>query len=262
MIGIFNISCLGEAMMDIRLLDAAQKGNANTFRELLNTAHSSINVDPVQQKGCGCRQWYCYEQEAGTTQITRRSDAPLTDSSDVTSDASSTRSVTPEGDGVLHIAAGFGHKELTQAILEVHNRDLLLWLLQQGNNRGDRPLHRAVRSGKPCADLDKAQSIMEASVFITSVMRAKNLDGQTCLHEAVLLGHKDVVDYLVSKDTGLTKIVDKEGVSPLYLATTLRRHDMVAELIRFESTSYSGPKGKTALHAALWSKGNTNLSLT
>uniref|UniRef100_A0A0E0B0Z5 Ubiquitin-like protease family profile domain-containing protein n=1 Tax=Oryza glumipatula TaxID=40148 RepID=A0A0E0B0Z5_9ORYZ len=54
----------------------------------------------------------------------------------------------------------------------------------------------------------------------------------------------------------LVQIVDNEGTSPLYLATTLRRDSIVKVLTETASgmpraASYSGPAGKTALHAAV-----------
>uniref|UniRef100_A0A0D9XC61 Uncharacterized protein n=1 Tax=Leersia perrieri TaxID=77586 RepID=A0A0D9XC61_9ORYZ len=184
----------------------------------------------------------------------------------------SIRGVMAQGDGVLHIAAGFGHVELANAILERQDAVSLLLLLQ-GNNRGDRPLNCAVRSGRRCKEMaqlivDKAKQIgigEHQYSIVANLLRAKNLDGRTCLHEAVLLGDAQVVEYLVSQDVGLddlscqslVQIVDNEGVSPLYLATTLRRHDIVHELItRIPScdpgaASHSGPNGKTALHAAV-----------
>jgi hypothetical protein len=68
------------------------------------------------------------------------------------------------------------------------------------------------------------------------------------------------------RDSGyvLVNIDDNEGVSPLYLATTLRQLDIVQFLtqqqrcgdVLYPTASYAGPGSKTALHAAvLLSKG-------
>uniref|UniRef100_J3MW88 Uncharacterized protein n=1 Tax=Oryza brachyantha TaxID=4533 RepID=J3MW88_ORYBR len=182
--------------------------------------------------------------------------------------------VTADGSGVLHIAASFGDVKPVEAILTPQqNRGIAAALLRAKNNRGDRPLHQAASTGSRETTeriVEKAKEIMgESDANFVWFLRARNLDGQTCLHEAVRLGHKDVVEYLAQEDARLgverpsrevaqplVQSVDNEGISPLYLATTLLKEEIINALLlesvaSMISPSYSGPAGKTALHAAV-----------
>ena len=90
-------------------------------------------------------------------------------------------------------------------------------------------------------------------------LRARNLDGETAMHEAVRNGHLPILQGLMSRDRGLAAIVDENGVPPLYLAVASNRFDMVKVLIGepLNDVSYSGPDGQIALHAAVYvSRGN------
>lgn len=138
--------------------------------------------------------------------------------------------VASDGDGVLHIAARFGNVELVRDILE-NNKALAEALLLAVNNSGDTTLHCAAARGS-----DKIVTCFLGHMFkadtgevIAKLLRAQNLKGETCLHEAVRHGHVDIVRKLIAKDNegefgrrALVQIVDNEGISPLYLATTLR----------------------------------------
>ncbi|XP_044460061.1 uncharacterized protein [Triticum aestivum] len=166
--------------------------------------------------------------------------------------------VTPDGDGVLHIAVRFGNVELVDDIRNNHE-DLASVLLSAVNNRGDTPLHYAAFRGYDA--MVKILLSMMSDTGIAKFLRAQNLKGDTCLHEAVRYSNLDIVEMLISKDLSrptLVQIVNNEGISPLYLATTLRRVDIVRALTQrpYEQddkyvASSSGPAGKTALHAAV-----------
>uniref|UniRef100_A0A0E0EQG2 Ubiquitin-like protease family profile domain-containing protein n=1 Tax=Oryza meridionalis TaxID=40149 RepID=A0A0E0EQG2_9ORYZ len=282
----------GETMMNVELLEAARAGNANAFCELVIDPARSINHQPSRSASCSCLLFrstsigsYCLcfectssrnsdqENNPNKHSALTRSDAPSTVTRDTRDMLHAIQGVTVEGDGVLHIAASFGVLEPVQTVLEAQNGAFAAVLLQAENNKGDRPLHSAATTGSIVTVkfiVDKARRIMQESDTFVWFLRAKNLDGQTCLHEAVRHGHKDVVEYLVSKDADLgvpsrsrdvplplVQIVDNEGTSPLYLATTLRRDSIVKVLTEAapsgmpRAASYSGPAGKTALHAAV-----------
>lgn len=100
------------------------------------------------------------------------------------------------------------------------------------------------------------------------LLREKNGKGETCLHEAVRCGKRNAVERLVEEDVKVSRsdsnyvllhIDDKEGVSPLYLATTLRQLEIVRFLtqqqrcsdVLYPTASYAGPGSKTALHVAV-----------
>jgi ankyrin repeat protein len=107
-------------------------------------------------------------------------------------------------------------------------------------------------------------------VQFVEFLRSRNHRGETCLHEAVRMGHTKLVSLLVKVDAKvmstsivstptLVQIVDDEGTSPLYLATTLGHKDIVEALTtntsannnHYPAASSAGPAGKTALHAAV-----------
>jgi ankyrin repeat protein len=160
------------------------------------------------------------------------------------------RGVTAEGSTALHIAASCGYLELVEMVCA---QDISL--IKASNNKLDTPLICAARAGHR----DVADYLMGCAMDEQEDLRARNLDGETAMHEAVRNGHLPVLQGLMSRDSGLAAVVDENGVSPLYLAVASNRADMVKVLIGESSdgVSYSGPDGQTALHAAVYvSRGN------
>ncbi|KAJ1276918.1 hypothetical protein BS78_05G253400 [Paspalum vaginatum] len=110
---------------------------------------------------------------------------------------------------------------------------------------------------EPEAETAAAQGSMQFVEFL----RATNARGETCLHEAIRWGHISIVRLLIAVDEQLhdertiplVGKISKDGTSPLYLATTLRRNDIVKYLTKDykHRVSPDGPAGKTALHAAV-----------
>ncbi|RLM69001.1 hypothetical protein C2845_PM17G14080 [Panicum miliaceum] len=134
--------------------------------------------------------------------------------------------VTPEGDGLLHIAARLGHHNLVQPLF----------------------------------------NILVGQPWRADFWRLRNNNGETCLHEGNRHGHEVFVQQLIMKDEmllqqdgarrllALTQMEDDEGMSPLYLATSLQKLDIINILIdqgRLRTASYAGPQGRTAMHAAV-----------
>ncbi|XP_044329847.1 uncharacterized protein [Triticum aestivum] len=205
-------------------------------------------------------EYICYfnshwnpSREAPAT--SRAADSPLTSSEFL----SRCYRVTSDGDGVLHIAAWHGNVKLVVDIWKNHGA-LSRVLLSAVNNRGDTTLHYAAHRGHD--DMVKLLFGIMSDMGIAKFQRAQNLKGDTCLHEAVRHGHAKVVEILISEDENvqglespsLVQIVDNDGISPLYLATTLRRIDIVRALTQRPYkyvASFAGPAGKTALHAAI-----------
>lgn len=180
--------------------------------------------------------------------------------------------VTSDGDGVLHIAARFGNDKIVKEI-NTRDRTLAGVLLSAVNNRGDITLHCAAAGGSDVMVkffLEKMMPENRDPIIIAKFLRAQNIKGETCLHEAVRHEHVKIVEILLSEDKKivdlsiedlkgptLAQIVDNEGISPLYLATTLRRIKIVRGLTKspYDQDKYAascaGPAGKTALHAAV-----------
>lgn len=173
-------------------------------------------------------------------------------------DESLLKGVTAEGSSALHIAASHGYLEL---VVMICTQDISL--IEARNNQLDTPLICAARAGHAgvvrylilCAFAEQGDGYL--------VLGARNLDGETAMHEAIKNGHASVLRKLMSKDTSVAAVVDGRGVSPLYLAVVSARVDMVDILIGEFSdgvrspASYAGPDGQTALHAAVYvSEGN------
>lgn len=165
------------------------------------------------------------------------------------------KGVTAEGSSALHIAASCGYLELVKMVCAQDTS-----LIKARNNMLDTPLICAARAGH----VDVAEYLMECAIDEQEDLMARNLDGETAMHEAVRNGHFLILQGLMSRDSGLAAVVNENGVSPLYLAVASNRADMVKVLIGKSShgvtpatVSYSGPDGQTALHAAVYiSKGN------
>uniref|UniRef100_A0A0E0QPC2 Ubiquitin-like protease family profile domain-containing protein n=1 Tax=Oryza rufipogon TaxID=4529 RepID=A0A0E0QPC2_ORYRU len=207
----------GETMMNVELLEAARAGNANAFCELVIDPARSINHEPFRSASCSCLLFR--STSSGSYCLCF----------ECTSSRNSDQEKSPNK-----------HNALTRSDApSTFTRDTrdMLHAIQGVTVEGDGVLHIAASFG-----------VLEP----------------TCLHEAVRHGHEDVVKYLVSKDADLgdvplplVQIVDNEGTSPLYLATTLRRDSIVKVLTEAapsgmpRAASYSGPAGKTALHAAV-----------
>ena len=63
------------------------------------------------------------------------------------------------------------------------------------------------------------------------VIRAKNHEGGTCLHEACAFGHVSVVKFLLEKDPELPRIPRHDGATPFALACALGQLPIVSLLL-------------------------------
>ncbi|XP_038976224.1 ankyrin-1-like, partial [Phoenix dactylifera] len=171
--------------------------------------------------------------------------------------------VTLEGNTTLHIVASQGHLEIAK---EICRREISL--LAAPNTRLDTPLHCAARVGD-----DKMVSLIiqfarEGEIEKRRVLRARNMDEATALHEAAKYNHARVAKVLMDEDATLSSMLNDAGMSPLYLAIAIRSLNVAKVLLQSSSwknaspESYAGPNKNTALHAAvLLSPGNRALDL-
>ncbi|XP_076890334.1 protein ACCELERATED CELL DEATH 6-like [Bidens hawaiensis] len=132
---------------------------------------------------------------------------------------------------LLHIAAVFGHHELTKDIINGFPN-----LVKCKNFIGDTPLHVAARAGKP---------LVVESLIQKADLLAVNDDGNTPLHEAVIHNRKGVVELLLRQRQDLRDVVSKvneKGKSPLYLAVESRNARIVGNILNLfaAGTSQNG----------------------
>ncbi|KAE9455763.1 hypothetical protein C3L33_12336, partial [Rhododendron williamsianum] len=164
----------------------------------------------------------------------------------------------------LHVAAQFGRSQCVAAILEVCPS-----LLCQVNIRRETPLHMAAREGYPeivealIESAKKMEQELESGLGgeAKEMLRATNVDGDTALHMAVRNCHfkkeKDkyleVVRLLTGEDPEFEHPANNAEETPLYLAAEqgVPGVDVLATILETcRSPTYSGPGGRTALHAA------------
>ncbi|CAN6168266.1 unnamed protein product [Urochloa humidicola] len=163
--------------------------------------------------------------------------------------------VTCNRNTALHLAASLGHAEVAALLCKKAPA-----LVAKRNQSLDTPLHCAAKGGHREV-VDCLLSAMRAGgEEAVAALRARNRLGATALYEAVRHGRADVVDLLMTKAPELSALTTEDGSSPLYLAASIDSPQMVRSLLRpsLDGTpspaSYSGPDGRTALHAAAFAK--------
>ncbi|XP_042406391.1 protein ACCELERATED CELL DEATH 6-like [Zingiber officinale] len=168
--------------------------------------------------------------------------------------------VTVDGNSALHIAAKHGRMEFAMCICAKEPS-----LLTLPNKIGDTPLHLASASGhlrivnlfihehrllrqhRPLSS-----GGVEEDVDVAWMATTANRIGNTALHAATIGGHLSVVNLLLSEAPQLATMTNRAGVSALYMAAE-RGLIGIARRILMESpaVSHEGPRGQTALHAAV-----------
>jgi Ankyrin repeats (3 copies) len=136
---------------------------------------------------------------------------------------------------------------------EVYNKRRSL--LMARNKLMETPLHCAVKAGNyKMVSRMLSFAEREHQTGEETLLKEKNIHGETALHEAVRIGHRDIVNKLIIIEPSLMGTVDAYGVSPLYLATmSMNALDIIRMFTRElpSMVSCAGPKGQTALHAAV-----------
>ncbi|CAL4996827.1 unnamed protein product [Urochloa decumbens] len=166
-----------------------------------------------------------------------------------------------EEDSALHVVAAAGDTEQYVKCAEMIYGEAT-HLLDATNKNGDTPLHRAATAG----NLNMVSRLMALAEnkhggrSMKSLLSKTNKAGEAVLHCAIRGGNIDVINKLLSKDPELGR-VPNEDTSPLFLAISLRRLDIAAELFQLCSAlSYSGPGGQNIVHIAVFQdKGPTSL---
>ena len=159
--------------------------------------------------------------------------------------------VTSNGNTALHLVASRGHAELAALVCEKEPS-----LVAARNRSLDTALHCAAKAGHREVVACLLSAMRAGGEEAAVALRARNCLGATALYEAVRYRHVGLVDLLMSKAPELSALTTEDGSSPLYLAAAIQSLEMVKAIVRpsldgtTSPASYSGPEGRTALHAA------------
>ncbi|WVZ66157.1 hypothetical protein U9M48_015423 [Paspalum notatum var. saurae] len=154
--------------------------------------------------------------------------------------------VTSNGNTALHIVASRGDAELVRVVCEMAPS-----LVATRNRSLDTPLHCAAKSGHRDVVARLLPKMLAGGEDEKVALQARNCLGATALYEAVRHRCLEVVELLMREAPELSVLTTEDGVSPLYLAATINSLRMVRAILRPSSpAAYSGPEGRTALHAA------------
>ncbi|KAM6542223.1 hypothetical protein CsatB_006670 [Cannabis sativa] len=172
--------------------------------------------------------------------------------------------LTPEKNTIAHvniIASKNGTPSFLEGVLE-----LCPPLLARTNVRGETPLLMAARYGHDLiveflinrsklleqSDLEKATLGVDKE-FGKYMMRRRNKELDTALHEAVRFNHLKVVRILTKQDPHFTYLGNEADETPLYMAVEAEYLDLVDEILNNCSSlaTNGGPFGRNVLHAAV-----------
>ncbi|XWS30053.1 hypothetical protein CRYUN_Cryun24cG0085100 [Craigia yunnanensis] len=144
-------------------------------------------------------------------------------------------------------------------------------LLLQANAQGEIPLHIEARHGHcptvklllESAELAHQSDLEKGVKAAKEMLRVRdNKEGNTPLHNAARYGHLEVVRALIEEDPDFVYPANKNGETPLYMAARRGYPHLVAEmLINCKSVAHAGPKGTTALHAAVMANDRVRIIL-
>ncbi|KAM6567685.1 hypothetical protein CsatA_026813 [Cannabis sativa] len=170
-----------------------------------------------------------------------------------------TQLVTRGKNTVLHL--NIISEKTTDKIFAREILEMCPALLMQGDAREETPLLMAARYGRVFMVKFLIEQCENNQVMKLQMLRMKNIEKDTALHEAVRFGHDEVVRILTGEDPGFRYSANEAGETPLYLA--IQRSywclKLVDELLKNWSTLDTGvPNGGTLLHAAV-KTGNQDL---
>ena len=142
---------------------------------------------------------------------------------------------------ILHMACGYGHKDLTKVILEQVNddTDLLTDLVLSKDNGGNTALHTA----NIFYHIDVINILFGCikghPIVVEKLIRCHNNAEMNTLHLACIQGFHDIVEvlfkYMDSNKhmvTEMAKLGDKDNRTPLYLACQYGHENVVEFLLR------------------------------
>ncbi|KAL4632302.1 hypothetical protein ACB092_04G039900 [Castanea dentata] len=143
-----------------------------------------------------------------------------------------------KGETPLHIAARYGHA----AIVEV--------LIEHAKGR-----QQDLQSAAKVAIESASQPDLESGVnnkAVKEMLKMKNEENETAMHEAVRNNHLEVVKLLVKNGKDISYSANDAGETPLYMAVERNYRQVVFHILEnCTSLTHDGPLGGTTLHAAV-----------
>ena len=185
--------------------------------------------------------------------------------------------LTPNGNTVLHIHLTTlieGSESSTVFVKEILR--ICPSLLSKANVKGETPLHIAARYGHTAIvevliehakrreqDLESEVKVpiesalqpeLESGVdkAVKKMLKTKNKENETAMHEAVRNNHLEAVKLLVKNGTDISYSANFAGETPLYMAVERNYREVVLHILEnCKSLTHDGPLGGTTLHAAV-----------
>ncbi|KAF4368556.1 hypothetical protein F8388_018680 [Cannabis sativa] len=172
-----------------------------------------------------------------------------------------TKVITRRKNTVLHLNIIYGKTTDDEISFAIEILDMCPALLMQGDAREETPLLMAARYGRLSMVKFLIEKCENDQVMKSEMMRMKNIEKDTALHEAVRFGHHEVVSILTREDPDFSYSANEAGETPLYLA--IQRSycwpKLVDEILGNCSSLDTGvPNGRSVLHAAIQT-GNEDL---
>ena len=158
--------------------------------------------------------------------------------------------LTAGGNSVLHVAEKSGNVHIMEKVLD--------WqppFLYMTNSKGNTALHITASLGHSDATKLLITFAKDQEIGMKmELLRKKNLEQNTALHEAIRYDHYNIVELLIQEDPWLTLITNNAGESPLFLAVDRRFYKIALHIIDMPGDhlpSYKGRESKNVLHAAV-----------
>ncbi|XP_059663150.1 protein ACCELERATED CELL DEATH 6-like isoform X2 [Cornus florida] len=153
------------------------------------------------------------------------------------------------GNTSLHVAASLGHSSLVELILRRCPN-----LIFNKNPSGDLPLHLAAAAGHQAIveTLVRHAKVHPAPSQVLDILVQENEEKNTALHLAMKNHHYRLAISLVQMNSEATIQLNREEVSPLYMAAEAGHVELVNLMLNSRPAHDMGVfKGKSLVHAAI-----------
>ncbi|KAM3336528.1 hypothetical protein ACQJBY_030500 [Aegilops geniculata] len=150
---------------------------------------------------------------------------------------------TPWGNNCLHISCIYGHGGFCMDVVALEES-----LLTMENMDGETPLLAAVRSR--CAPVASILLRCYQARQLSIAVLAQDKEGCNALHHAIRSGHAQLALELIEAEPSLSKHLNKQGESPMFIAAMRNFTHVFEKLVSIPESSHAGGYACNALHAA------------